>query len=63
MRARGAVILGRLGCGTIVIGQGNQAEDLSGGGITALSGLPADTSFKQCPKVVLFNSLEAARRT
>ena len=30
MGARGAVVLGRLGCGAVLIGPGNQAEDLDG---------------------------------
>lgn len=32
MGARGAVVLGRLGCGAILIGQSDEAEDLTGGG-------------------------------
>lgn len=31
MRARRAVVLGRLGRGAVVVGQGDEAEDLSGG--------------------------------
>lgn len=52
MGARGAVVLGRLGCGAILIGQRNQAKNLAGEGIHHIDHL---LPSNKCKNVFIVN--------